>query len=88
MILKLLRSLANKQISLNLSYKTGRNLTYENKDVIVVPKNQENIHPPSHINMTSSLIYLKNEKFFLHIKTVTTTMLLTLWIPINIAVSD
>ncbi|MDC1327526.1 PglZ domain-containing protein [Ulvibacter sp.] len=54
--------IGDKQTSLNLRYKTGRSLTYENKDVIVA-KNPKTIHLPS-INMSSSFIFAKGDTFF------------------------
>jgi hypothetical protein len=54
--------IGDKQTSLNLRYKTGRSLTYEDKDVIVA-KNPKNIHLPS-INMSSSFIFAKGDMFF------------------------
>ncbi len=54
--------IGDKQTSLNLRYKTGRSLTYENKDVIVA-KNPKTIHLPS-INMSSSFIFAKSDTFF------------------------
>jgi hypothetical protein len=54
--------IGDKQTSLNLRYKTGRSLTYEEKDVIVA-KNPKNIHLPS-INMSSSFIFAKGDMFF------------------------
>jgi CheY-like chemotaxis protein len=54
--------IGDKQTSLNLRYKTGRSLSYENKDVIVA-KNPKNIHLPA-INMSSSFIFAKSDMFF------------------------
>ena len=52
----------DKNTSLNLRYKTGRSLTYENKDVLEA-KDPRNIHLPS-INMSSSFIFAKGDLFF------------------------
>ncbi len=52
----------DKETSLNLRYKTGRSLTYEEKDVLV-GKDPKKIHLPS-INMSSSYIFAKNDLFF------------------------
>ena len=54
--------IGDKQTSLNLRYKTGRSLTYDQKDVIVA-KNPKNIHLPA-INMSSSFIFAKSDMFF------------------------
>ncbi len=53
--------IGDKQTSLNLRYKTGRSLTYEDKDVYVV-KEPQKIGLPA-INMTSSFIFAKNDYF-------------------------
>lgn len=52
----------DKNTSLNLRYKTGRSLTYEQKDVLAV-KDPSTIHLPS-INMSSSFIFAKTDVFF------------------------
>lgn len=52
----------DKETSLNLRYKTGRSLTYEEKDVFVA-KEPKKIHLPT-INVSSSFIFAKNELFF------------------------
>ena len=54
--------IGDKETSLNLRYKTGRSLSYEEKDVLEA-KNPANIHLPS-INMSSSFIFAKNDLFF------------------------
>ena len=54
--------IGDRDTSLNLRYKTGRSLTYDNKDVYV-SKNPEEIHLPS-INMSSSFIFAKGDLFF------------------------
>ncbi|WP_339712875.1 response regulator [uncultured Kriegella sp.] len=54
--------IGDKETSLNLRYKTGRSLTYEDKDVLEV-KHPAKIHLPS-INMSSSFIFAKNDLFF------------------------
>jgi CheY-like chemotaxis protein len=54
--------IGDKQTSLNLRYKTGKSLSYENKDVLVA-KNPKTIHLPS-INMSSSFIFAKSDLFF------------------------
>jgi hypothetical protein len=46
---------------LNLRYKTGKSLTYNNKDVYAV-KDPRRIHLPS-INMSSSYIFAKGDYF-------------------------
>jgi len=51
-----------KNISANLRYKTGRSLSYDNKDVYAV-KNPKDIHLPS-AHMTSSFIFAKEDLFF------------------------
>ena len=52
----------DRDTSLNLRYKTGRSLTYNNKDVFVA-KNPKDVHLPS-INMSSSYIFAKGDLFF------------------------
>ncbi len=54
--------IGDKETSLNLRYKTGRSLTYEEKDVFEA-KDPANIHLPS-INMSSSYIFAKYDLFF------------------------
>jgi len=54
--------IGDRDTSLNLRYKTGRSLTYENKDVFAA-KDPKAIHLPS-INMTSSFIFAKTDMFF------------------------
>jgi len=54
--------IGNKDTSLNLRYKTGRSLTYEEKDVFAA-KDPKEINLPS-INMSSSFIFAKNDLFF------------------------
>ncbi|AUP77285.1 T9SS response regulator signal transducer PorX [Flavivirga eckloniae] len=52
----------DRDTSLNLRYKTGRSLTYDDKDVLVV-KNPKDVRLPS-INMSSSYIFAKSDLFF------------------------
>ena len=52
----------DKETSLNLRYKTGRSLTYNDKDVLAA-KDPKAIHLPS-INMSSSFIFAKTDLFF------------------------
>ncbi len=52
----------DKNTSLNLRYKTGRSLTYDSKDVLVV-KDPKQVHLPT-INMSSSYIFAKSDLFF------------------------
>ncbi len=54
--------IGDKQTSLNLRYKTGKSLTYDEKDVLAAP-NPKTIHLPS-INMSSSFIFAKGDLFF------------------------
>jgi len=54
--------IGDRDTSLNLRYKTGRSLTFDNKDVYY-SKNPEEIHLPS-INMSSSFIFAKSDHFF------------------------
>ena len=54
--------IGDKNTSLNLRYKTGKSLTYNEKDVVVA-KDPKNINLPS-INMSSSFIFAK-ENYFL-----------------------
>ncbi len=54
--------IGDKETSLNLRYKTGRSLTYEEKDVLAA-KDPAQIHLPR-INMSSSFIFAKNDLFF------------------------
>ncbi|SFU72107.1 Response regulator receiver domain-containing protein [Pustulibacterium marinum] len=54
--------IGDKETSLNLRYKTGRSLTYENKEVLAF-KNPKDVHLPA-INMSSSFIFAKEDYFF------------------------
>ena len=54
--------IGDKNTSLNLRYKTGRSLTYENKEVFAAP-DPKKIHLPT-INMSSSFIFAKGDLFF------------------------
>ena len=54
--------IGDKNTSLNLRYKTGRSLTYENKEVLEA-KDPRAIHLPT-INMSSSFIFAKGDLFF------------------------
>jgi CheY-like chemotaxis protein len=54
--------IGDKNTSLNLRYKTGKSLTYEEKDVLAV-KAPKKIHLPT-INMSSSFIFAKGDMFF------------------------
>ncbi|OIQ37866.1 MAG: two-component system response regulator [Bacteroidetes bacterium MedPE-SWsnd-G1] len=54
--------IGDKNISSNLRYKTGKSLTYNDKEVYAV-KNPKDIHLPS-INMNSSFIFAKEDLFF------------------------
>ena len=53
--------IGDRDTSLNLRYKTGRSLTYEDKDVVVA-KDPKAIHLPS-ITMSSSFIFAKGDMF-------------------------
>jgi len=72
--------IGDKNTSLNLRYKTGKSLTYDNKDVLAA-KDPKKIHLPT-INMSSSFIFAKGDAFFAYL-TITTIMLIILEIPIN-----
>lgn len=54
--------IGDKNTSLNLRYKTGRSLSYEDKDVLAV-KDPKTVHLPT-INMSSSFIFAKGDLFF------------------------
>ena len=54
--------IGDRDTSLNLRYKTGRSLSYENKDVLAA-KNPKSIHLPS-LSMNSSFIFAKGDLFF------------------------
>ena len=54
--------IGDKNTSLNLRYKTGKSLTYEERDVLSV-KDPKRIHLPT-INMSSSFIFAKGDMFF------------------------
>ena len=54
--------IGDRDTSLNLRYKTGRSLTFEDKDVMATPDPKE-IGLPS-ITMSSSFIFAKDELFF------------------------
>ena len=54
--------IGDKETSLNLRYKTGRSLTYDDKEVLAF-KNPKDVYLPS-INMSSSFIFAKEDLFF------------------------
>lgn len=54
--------IGDRETSLNLRYKTGRSLTYDSKDVLVI-KDPKEAHLPT-INMSSSYIFAKSDLFF------------------------
>ncbi|GLB49515.1 T9SS response regulator signal transducer PorX [Neptunitalea lumnitzerae] len=54
--------IGDKETSLNLRYKTGRSLTYENKEVLAF-KDPKHVFLPS-ITMSSSFIFAKQDYFF------------------------
>jgi CheY-like chemotaxis protein len=53
--------IGDRDTSLNLRYKTGRSLTYENKEVVVA-KDPKSIHLPA-LTMNSSFIFAKSDYF-------------------------
>jgi CheY-like chemotaxis protein len=57
--------IGDKNTSLNLRYKTGRSLTYEDRDVYAV-KDPKRIQLPA-INMSSSYIFAKNDHFLAYV---------------------
>lgn len=57
--------IGNRETSLNLRYKTGKSLTFENKDVFHV-KDPKTIQLPS-INMSSSYIFAKKDLFLAYV---------------------
>ena len=57
--------IGDKNTSLNLRYKTGRSLTYEDKEVYAV-KEPKKIGLPA-INMSSSYIFAKNDYFLAYV---------------------
>jgi CheY-like chemotaxis protein len=57
--------IGDKNTSLNLRYKTGRSLTYEEKEVYAV-KDPKKIGLPT-INMSSSYIFAKNDYFLAYV---------------------
>jgi CheY-like chemotaxis protein len=57
--------IGDKNTSLNLRYKTGRSLTYEDKDVYAV-RDPKSIGLPT-INMSSSFIFAKNDTFLAYV---------------------
>ncbi|MFD0862151.1 response regulator [Sungkyunkwania multivorans] len=54
--------IGDRETSLNLRYKTGRSLTYEEKDVLAA-RDPKSIHLPT-INVSSSYIFAKGDLFF------------------------
>lgn len=54
--------IGDKNTSLNLRYKTGKSLTYEDKEVLAA-KDPKSIYLPT-INMSSSFIFAKSDYFF------------------------
>ena len=59
------RVIGDKNTSLNLRYKTGRSLTYEDRDVFAI-KDPKSIGLPT-INMSSSYIFAKNDLFLAYV---------------------
>lgn len=57
--------IGDKNTSLNLRYKTGKSLTYEDKDVYAI-KDPKKVGLPT-INMSSSYIFAKNDIFLAYI---------------------
>jgi DNA-binding response OmpR family regulator len=57
--------IGDKNTSLNLRYKTGRSLTFEDKDVYAV-KDPKKIGLPT-LNMSSSFIFAKNDLFLAYV---------------------
>lgn len=57
--------IGDKNTSLNLRYKTGRSLTYEDKDVYAI-RDPKKIGLPA-INMSSSFIFAKNDLFLAYV---------------------
>lgn len=57
--------IGDKNTSLNLRYKTGRSLTYEDKDVYAI-KDPKKIGLPA-LNMSSSFIFAKNDLFLAYV---------------------
>lgn len=57
--------IGDRNTSLNLRYKTGRSLTYEDKDVYAV-KDPKSVQLPT-INMSSSYIFAKNDHFLAYV---------------------
>ncbi len=57
--------IGDRNTSLNLRYKTGRSLTYEDRDVYAV-KDPKKIQLPA-INMSSSFIFAKNDLFLAYV---------------------
>ena len=57
--------IGDKNTSLNLRYKTGRSLTYEDRDVYAI-KDPKKIGLPA-INMSSSFIFAKNDSFLAYV---------------------
>jgi CheY-like chemotaxis protein len=53
--------IGDRDTSLNLRYKTGRSLTYQERDVMAV-KNPKNIHLPA-MSMNSSFVFAKDDLF-------------------------
>lgn len=57
--------IGDRNTSLNLRYKTGRSLTYEERDVFVI-KDPKSVQLPA-INMSSSYIFAKNDSFLAYV---------------------
>jgi len=57
--------IGDKNTSLNLRYKTGRSLTFEDRDVYHV-RDPRTVHLPA-INMSSSYIFAKNDLFLAYV---------------------
>jgi len=57
--------IGDKETSMNLRYKSGKSLTFQNKDVISC-KNPESYQLPSFYGLNSSYIFAKNDTYFVY----------------------
>lgn len=60
------RVVGDRETSTNIRYKTGKNLTYEDKDVWAIPDPEKLFLPKT--NVSSKYIFAKNNYFFAYPK--------------------
>ncbi len=61
---KAVKVVGDKNTTTNLRYKTGKNLSYDDKEVFAIKKPKDGYLPSQH--MTSSFIFARNNDFFVY----------------------